>query len=165
MNPVRRLTGATASIGALILVAGCSTFSEQTTTLDYAPSDGVQGEFGSVDVRNVLVVAEGEGAPGTLVGAIVNNGPEDVTVTVAGESLNANVEVPAGEAVTLGPDGDERVDTDEIEVVPGRQVRVLFSGDGGSVRAGGPRARRLAARVRRPGPRARQLTGPHGSNL
>ncbi len=133
MNPARRFIGAAASIAALVLVAGCSNFSEQTTQLDYAPSDGVQGEFGSVAVRNVLVIAEAEDAPGTLLGALVNSGSEDVRVTIGGDTLSADVQVPAGEAVTFGPDGDETVRTDQVGVVPGRQVRVLFSGDGGSL--------------------------------
>lgn len=103
-------------------------FSEQTTTLQYTPSDGVQGTVGDVDVRNVFVVAADEDSPGTMVGSLVNNGSDDVTVTIVGESLSKDVDVPAGAVVTLGPDGDESIEADEVGVVPGRHMRVQFSG-------------------------------------
>ncbi len=130
VNPAPRLAGAFATVAAVALIAGCSTFSAQTTTLEYAPSDGVQGTLGDIDIRNVFVVAEAEDSPGTMIGSLVNRGSEDVTVTIVGDPLSKDVDVPAGEVVTLGPDGDETILATEVGVVPGRHLRVLFTGGG-----------------------------------
>jgi hypothetical protein len=131
VNLAPRLAGAFATVAAVALISGCSMFSEQTTTLQYTPSDGVQGTIGDVDVRNVFVVAESEDSPGTMLGSFVNNGSDDVTVTVVSDSLSQDVDVPAGEVVMLGPDGDQTIEADRVGVVPGRHLRVSFS-DGGA---------------------------------
>lgn len=137
MNPARRPNRRAGAVGtalAAVLLSGCSAFSEQTTGLDYAPSDGVQGELDQVGVRNAFVVASGAGSPGTLVGSLVNNGDEDVTVTLTSEvpGLSGDIEVPAGQVVMLGPDGDETVETPQVGTVPGRHLLLAFSTDGGT---------------------------------
>ena len=130
VTPAPRLAGAFATLASVALIAGCSWFSAQTTELQYTPSDGVQGTLGDVDVRNVFMVAQDQDSPGTMVGSLVNNGSEDVTVTISGESLSQDVDVPAGEVVTLGPDGDESVEVERVGVVPGRLLPVTVSGGG-----------------------------------
>ena len=109
----------------IVPVAGCSEFSAQTTTLGYAPSDGVQADLADgVGVRNALFLASGKDAPGTMLAVIVNTGDKDASVKFSGEGLSDTVQVDAGQTVTIGPDGDEQVDVDRMGSVPGALVNV-----------------------------------------
>lgn len=106
----RTLTPAAAAAAALL--AGCAYTSPATTQLPYEPADGTGAAVGDVLLRNVLVVAEEEGAPGSLVGVVANRGLDDVEVqfslTEDGTTVGS-VEVPANTSVQLGPEGEEVV--------------------------------------------------------
>jgi hypothetical protein len=132
------------ALAALVLAvtgvtAGCSEFSEQTTTLQYTPSDGVQADLdGGVQVRNAFFVAEGADAPGTLVTTVVNLGDEDVTVMVTGDGINAEIDVPAREAVQVGPEGDEQIEVSSMNAVPGELVPLTVSTGAAAAELGVP---------------------------
>jgi len=140
-------TAAAAAVAALAL-GGCSMFSPQTTTnVTYAPSDGVQGELGELAVRNVFVLTEEKGASAELVGALFNESGERVQVQVAvheqvegdgdqalGEPLLVeSIDVDGNDSVSLGPEADEQVTIDSLDVVPGRTVSVTFVGGDGNL--------------------------------
>jgi len=114
---------------SLLLVTGCAAFSEQTTDLQYTPSDGAQGDVGALAVRNLFfVAADAEGA-GSLVGVFLNAGDEDLDVTITSDNgVDAAFDVPAGSSISIGPDGDETVEVDPVDVVPGRTVPVTVNG-------------------------------------
>ncbi|WP_131105738.1 hypothetical protein [Ornithinimicrobium sufpigmenti] len=98
----RRAAVLTAAFAALAL-SGCSLTSPTTSMIRYSPADGVEIDGQSVDVRNLLVVSHGEGAPGVVVGSVSNRTSEPVTVTVsaAGNDLSPQVEVGPGGVVRL----------------------------------------------------------------
>ncbi len=116
-------------MAAGLLLGGCSFTSRDVTLEPYAPSDGLQAELGDVLVRNVLVVSEGDGAPGVLSGAVVNRGDQEATVLVEVSGLLTEVDVAAGGTVFLGPydepDG-ELVVLDAVDAIAGGIVAVSF---------------------------------------
>lgn len=134
MTRSRRPAVLAATVLSVCLVSGCSSFSEQTTELQYAPSDGAQGDAGDLAVRNLLFVAEDAESPGALLGVILNSGSEDIDVTLGSENgVEESFRVPAGSSVSLGPDGDEQVEVDPVAVVPGRTVPVTVTGGADSI--------------------------------
>ena len=133
-----------AAVGAVAL-SGCSTTNPTTTLLRYAPSDGVEMDGESIDVRNLLVVSQGDGAPGVVSGSVVNSGTESatLTVTVDGQEATPEVTVEPGQAVRLdgaqadGSEG-ERLTVDGVDVPAGRVVEVRVQGGGETLAADAP---------------------------
>ncbi len=137
--PARRRTAALLAVASAgLLLSGCSFRAPNTAIQPYAPADGLQAELGDVLVRNMLVVSEGEGAPGLLVGALVNRGDEDSTVQVEVGGTQVELDVPAGVSVALGngrerPDGEqativeETVEVDEVEPRAGGVIDLSVS--------------------------------------
>ncbi len=98
-----------ATLLAALTLGACQITSPVTTDLSYDAADGVSVDAGDVLVRDLAVVSEGSGAPGTLIGLAVNQGQEPVTLTltVEAQALETTVEVPAGGAARL--DGEALV--------------------------------------------------------
>ncbi len=92
------------------------------TTHVYSPADGVQLEAGSLDIVDLLVVSEGNGAPGVVSGYAVNTGAEPITVDLAlsvdgaPAPLSPSIEVAPGASLRL--DGDRGVDSGERRYPP-----------------------------------------------
>ena len=91
MNSSRRavrIRVATAVAGIAVAVAGCSVTNPPDVLKVTDPGDGrsgqigAQGADGAVKLRNFLVVSNGNGKPGTLVGAVSNETAKAVTVTL-----------------------------------------------------------------------------------
>ena len=125
----------TAAAVAALALTGCSATNPITTSEAYNVVDGVQAEIGSsVAARSLLVFTREEGGPGTMTGALTNQGREDVEVTLApagGDEVS--VDVPARGTVLLGPDGDEEIELDSVEAAPGAHLTVTISTpEGGS---------------------------------
>lgn len=125
---------------AALVLTGCSATNPITTLDGYAASDGTAAQVGAVHALNLIVVAEAEGAPGVLTGALANRSgeDEDVTLTVAGGEP-VDVEVPAGSSVLIGvTDAPARYTTTEVPVAavdaaPGGLVTVtITSGSSGT---------------------------------
>ncbi len=72
------------AVGALAL-SGCQTQSPIQTDVPYLPADGVAVDLGSVQIRNLLVVADAKNGPGVLTGSVVNRGDENAQITFAVE--------------------------------------------------------------------------------
>ena len=140
-HPSRPVRAAAVAAVAGLALGGCSMFSPQTTTnVTYAPSDGVQGTAGDLAVRNVFVLTEEQGSSAELVGAVFNASDEQmqvqVTVREQGEGeggeapgqplLDQVVDVDGNDSVTMGPDEDEQVTIEQLDVIPGRVVSVTF---------------------------------------
>jgi hypothetical protein len=81
-HPGRRTAAvlAAAALGATVLAA-CSTQSQAQTNVPYQPADGINVNLGSLDARGLLLVSAAKGAAGVMVGSLINNGAEPVTVT------------------------------------------------------------------------------------
>ncbi len=133
------------SAAALALpgVAGCSFNSPQTTATTYAAADGSNAAITdaatgtAVDLRNFLLVGSDKGGPGTLIGAVVNNGTEPVTVeftVLDGDSSVGSGRVTAepGVLTKVGPGSDE-VSLTSVPAAPGAVLQLKAqTGAGGA---------------------------------
>lgn len=89
MNRVQRgkLAMAAAAIGiGLLSVTGCGYINAQQTSHQYAASDGVREDLGSLQLRNMLIVSTGANKPGRVIGAVFNTSSSDATLTINGAS-------------------------------------------------------------------------------
>lgn len=118
------------ALSALALSA-CSPI---TTDKAYSPSDGVLIDVNdSVRGLNLLVVSNGDGAPGTLLGGLSNEGPDDIEVSIAPEGTSAiDVPVDAGTAVSFGVSDGFEVQFGNIDVAAGATIPVTLTASDGS---------------------------------
>ncbi|GAB3272684.1 hypothetical protein [Arthrobacter pigmenti] len=92
----RRAALATIAAVAMLSVTGCGYVTKQATTIEYAASDGVNGEVGPLELRNMLVIAADADQPGRVTGAVYNNSDEEVELTMAGpDGGQTQLTVPA----------------------------------------------------------------------
>lgn len=140
----RRLPLVALTLAAACGLSACQITSPITTNMEYDPADGVSVQTQFVEVLDLVVVSEGEGAPGVLAGYVVNNSDEEETVDFAldadGErtALSPTVEIAAGNSArTDGRQVDAAEFTDPIliDAVPAVAgslvtVRVTTSADG-----------------------------------
>jgi hypothetical protein len=71
-------------VGALAFT-GCSAINEQSTTKIQAVSDGVETNMGHLELRNVMVISNGNDAPGRVLGTFYNTSTSDITLTISGD--------------------------------------------------------------------------------
>jgi hypothetical protein len=100
-----RTTAVVAAVSAGLLLGGCSFTSRDLTLEPYAPSDGLQADLGDVLVRNVLVVSEGDGAPGLVSATIANRGDDDASVLLEVAGASEELDVPANGTLVIGVEG------------------------------------------------------------
>lgn len=76
-----RLAAAAAALVATATLAGCNFITPQATLVEYDAADGVSGASGAVEIRNAVLVVDGDLS--SLAVTFVNEGPAttlDVTV-------------------------------------------------------------------------------------
>ncbi|MBD8079101.1 hypothetical protein [Cellulosimicrobium arenosum] len=117
-------------VASVAAVAACSPV---LTTKEYSPSDGVRVDL-TADVRglNLMLVSEGDGAAGTLIGAFANDSTQDVTVGVAplgGAALE--VPVAGGETVYLGTEEGFEAVLGTVDATPGGVLPVTVTSSTG----------------------------------
>lgn len=112
----RRLALTGLAAGAALILSACQITSPVTTDMDYPPADGVSVDAGSIAVRDLLVVSEGNGSAGVVSGLVVNNASEAAEVTLS----------------ITGADGQSVALTPAVSVEPGQAVRLDGGGTGGS---------------------------------
>jgi hypothetical protein len=127
----RRRQGRAAAVAAVaaLTVSACSFTSPRQTTEPYPPSDGTVATIdladgNTVTLHNMLVVAEEEGGPGRVIGAVEVTGARAVSVDLAADfgeaqpAAPATVDVEPGRLTILGPD-DEDVVLPSVAAPPG----------------------------------------------
>ncbi|MCA5893051.1 hypothetical protein LEP48_06740 [Isoptericola sp. NEAU-Y5] len=128
-RPARTAVAAASLAAGALLLAACAPV---TTTLPYSPSDGARVNLNdAVRGLNLMVVSEGDGAPGTVYGALSNGSAEVVDFVLTAEgAAPLSVSVPAGGTVYLGE--DEAVDStiDAVDAMAGESVESTLSGAG-----------------------------------
>lgn len=119
-----RIASSVALAAALMLGAtGCSLIAPQGTLKPYAPSDGIDVTVESVEVRNILLIADETGENFNVVfGAVNRTGePQSLAISFSGEGsqqARAEFTVPTGNTLFGNPDGEE---TPVLVSIPGLQ--------------------------------------------
>ncbi|MGC5628249.1 hypothetical protein ACPYO6_08395 [Georgenia sp. Z1344] len=127
----QRLTRVGVAVASAALLSSCMLAADVTTLNPYAPSDGTRVQVADgVAVENLLVLTEGEGEVGHVVGSIVNNTLEPVTVQLdVGETgAPAPFEVPAESHIPLH---EANVTIEAVEGAPGSTLPTAVQGPGG----------------------------------
>jgi hypothetical protein len=119
------VVAASVAAGALLLAA-CS---PQTTTLPYAPSDGVRVDLtDTARANNLMVLSHGDGAEGAVFGALTNSSSEQVTFTLEVEGADTvSVPVDARSTVTLGGENGEELMLSAVDTIPGGYLPATLS--------------------------------------
>jgi hypothetical protein len=149
--PAARRVGALGALlaAAALTVSGCGAGADATTNEVYQPGEGAIATVGDVAVRNLVLVADGEGS-GVLIGSLVMlplgtdappdaDPPGDEFEAAEGEGaavdFDAPVVIPPVSRVTLGVDDDQvAAVVDELAATPGQVVPVsLLFRDAGEV--------------------------------
>jgi len=128
---------ASALLAAVVTVAlaGCNFLGGDILPRKYDPSDGVGTSLGDLDVRNALLVTDGEGSTASLVVSVVNTSDDDQNLSVQYESdaatatsgrADATVAVAAHSIVTLGFGTEQQLVLADIDTEPGALFPVYF---------------------------------------
>ncbi|WP_231687151.1 hypothetical protein [Arthrobacter alpinus] len=118
-------------IGALAFT-GCSAINPQSTTMNYAASDGVKLDMGSLELRNVLIISSGVDAPGRVLGTFYNTSTSDLTLTISGaQGSQTEVSVKPGVPLVLNGKSDKAI-LSTISSAPGAMetINLRLSGSG-----------------------------------
>ena len=97
--------------GLALGLTGCNLMAPQATTVPYAPSDGIDVDLEGAYVRNMLLIADESGENFNVVFTGVNNGTEDVRVTVnfvnqGSQQAAAEFTIEPGTTEFGNPEGD-----------------------------------------------------------
>lgn len=135
MNRAQRgkLALTAAALGVSLLTAGCGYITPQQTSHQYSASDGIRADLGPLQLRNMLIVSEGEDKPGRLIGAVYNSSSKDVKLTVNGaKGSQTEVPVKANSYTLLNEKSDEAI-LSTSGGKPGSLVDVKISENGTNV--------------------------------
>ena len=126
-----KLAMATAALGiGLLSVTGCGYINPQQTSEQYSASDGTRTDLGPLQVRNFLIVSDGENKPGRVVGAVYNSSSKDVVLTISG-AAGSQAQVPVKQnSYTLLNDSTPAAILSSTGGKPGTVVEVTIREDG-----------------------------------
>ncbi|HET7414561.1 MAG TPA: hypothetical protein VFI97_02550 [Arthrobacter sp.] len=117
---------------ATLSVTGCGYVTKQATTIEYAASDGVNGQVGPLELRNMLVIAEDADQPGRISGAVYNNSNQKVKLTMEGpDGGKAQLTVPAKGEYFIDNDAPPEI-IEPAGAKPGALSLVTFETSGAS---------------------------------
>lgn len=132
-RPRHAVVTATASaVAAGLLLTGCSATNPITTMNNYEASDGVGADLGDLSLVNLIVLSGGEGKPGTVVGAVTNDGDATRVELVVDGQQAGSFRVASGSTVLLGTEDGEQVEVDEVAEPAGAFVDVTVTSGAGS---------------------------------
>jgi hypothetical protein len=131
-----KLAMATAALGiGLLSVTGCGYINPQQTSEQYSASDGTRTDLGALELRNFIIIADGEDKPGRVIGAVYNTSSKDVVLTIKGAS-GSQAEVPVKQkSYTLLNDSTAPAILSTVGAKPGSVAEVTISEDGTSQNA------------------------------
>jgi hypothetical protein len=131
-----KLAMATAALGiGLLSVTGCGYINPQQTSEQYSASDGTRTDLGPLQLRNILIVSDGENKPGRVVGAVYNSSSKDVVLTISG-AAGSQAQVPVKQnSYTLLNGSTPAAILSSTGGKPGSVVEVTIFEDGTSQKA------------------------------
>ena len=112
---------------AMLGISGCSVINEQSTTRQYAASDGIVEDLGPIELRNILIVSAEEGTPGALLGTIFNTSEETVQVTIEGENESTEITIEGDDKYVFEDETGDDATLEGISEIPGSLVDLDFS--------------------------------------
>ena len=124
--------------GLALGLSGCNLIAPQATTIPYAPSDGIDVDANGALVRNLLLVADESGENFNVVFTGVNNGTEDVQLTLnfideGSQQATAEFTLEPGSTEFGDPEGDVPPTLVSLPgVIPGSTVDTYFQTPGGT---------------------------------
>jgi hypothetical protein len=133
-----RLLALPVALALAATLSGCGAGFLAATNRPYVPSNGTSMQVGSMDARNLLLVAD-ETQPGTfkLIGALVNNGADpEVLTAVAVQNAGAvpltPITVPGRSIITTGgtPTSTILVPGATFKVGDFTQITLTFKNEG-----------------------------------
>ena len=118
-------------------LAGCNMISPQRTTMAYDASDGVGFSVGDFELRNVLILVDGDGDAiqnaGTLIATVVNHSGAGGAVSLKVGSASGTITVGPENGITkIGYDDGEQVLLNGVDLPVGGAIDVTFTGPGGA---------------------------------
>lgn len=135
----RRIAAASLIAFSLAGATGCASINEQATTKEYNPSDGVRATVkdgqSQVDFRNLMVVTNGKGKEGRVLGRIVNNGssPATVTIKVDGKPAGEQIKVGTGQKNFADLSSDtQKAMVQSVSKAPGEGISATVTANGTS---------------------------------
>jgi hypothetical protein len=128
-----KLAMATAALGiGLLSVTGCGYINPQQTSEQYSASDGTRTDLGALQLRNFIIIADGEDKPGRVIGAVYNTSSKDVVLTIKG-AAGSQAEVPVKQkSYTMLNDSAAPAILSAAGAKPGSVAEVTISEDGTS---------------------------------
>lgn len=125
-----RVTTALAATAGVLALSSCSWISPQTTLKSYDASDGISGNVGDIDIRNIMVISVGKDQPGQVIAYADNTGTSQATVKIehadSGDA-GSSIEVPAQKSVKIDPQGGSNVKLNRAGANPGETVNLKVS--------------------------------------
>jgi len=131
-----KLAMATAALGiGLLSVTGCGYINPQQTSVQYSASDGTRTDLGPLQLRNMMIISDGESKPGRVIGAVYNTSSNDVKLTINGASgSQTQVTVKKNSYVLLNDSTDAAI-LSTSGGRPGSLVEVTIREDGTNANA------------------------------
>ena len=128
-----KLAMATAALGiGLLSVTGCGYINPQQTSEQYSASDGTRTDLGALELRNFIIIADGDDTPGRVIGAVYNTSSKDVVLTIKG-AAGSQAEVPVKQkSYTMLNDSTAPAILSAAGAKPGSMAEVTISEDGTS---------------------------------
>jgi hypothetical protein len=123
---------------AMLGISGCSVINEQSTTTQYAASDGIVEDLGPVELRNILIVSAEEGTPGALLGTIFNTSDQPVRVTIQGENATAEITIEGEDKYVFEEEVTDDGALSGVSEIPGSLVDLDFAVDAETATYGVP---------------------------
>lgn len=119
-----------AFVAASLTATGCAVTSPQATAFEYSAADGIVDQVGAVSLNNILIVAESADDPGRLLGTLVNESDEDLTVEIEVSGAEPlSIDVPAQGEIRLEDDENEQL-VEPATADPGLMADTTFRADG-----------------------------------
>ncbi len=129
---MRRAALVTTCAAALLSATGCGYATVQATTIEYAASDGVNGQVGPLELKNMLITAPAADEAGRITGAAYNDSNQEVELTMTGpDGGEASLTVPANGEYLINNDAPEEI-IEPAGAPPGALSLVTFETSGAS---------------------------------
>lgn len=129
-NVVRR-AAAGGSVLVMLGVSGCSFTSEQSTTRQYSPSDGIVEDVGPVLLRNLLIVGRDDGTEGRFVGTVFNTSDEPVDLSISAGSTSTSITIDGQGEFRFEEETTDDGTLQGLKDIPGSLLDVDFEVEGG----------------------------------